>query len=183
MRSGATETESEMTTRKVLILSGVAAVLAAGGIGAALADRPHGGPMGGPFGGPGMGPGMMGARFCEAKEPFAPRIMQRMERTLQPTDAQKADFEALKAAASKAEDQLKAGCPTDAERADATPPGRLNLAEKRMSAGLDALRTIKGPFDALYAKLDDKQRDRMRWAQRGWGGMGRWHHDGGDDNR
>lgn len=175
-----------MTTRKVLILSAAAAVLAVGGVGAAFAERPHGGSMGGLLGG---GSGMMGGRFCEAKEALAPRIMQRMERTLQPTDAQKADFEALKAAASKAEIQLKAGCPTDAERADATLPGRLNLAEKRMSAGLEALRTIKVPFDALYAKLDEKQRDSMRWVQRGWGGKGDAKSDGkgegksGGDNR
>ncbi|MFO1151752.1 MAG: Spy/CpxP family protein refolding chaperone [Alsobacter sp.] len=165
-------------TRKVLILSGLAAILAVGGAGLAYAERGHG-----PMGGPGMmGPGMMGPRFCAADEPFAPRILDRMERRIQPTDAQKPEFDALKAAAAKAEQQLKAACPTDAERADMTPPGRLNLAEKRMSAGLEALRTIKGPFDALYAKLDDKQRDRMRWAGRGWGERG-GHGRGWDDGR
>ena len=165
-------------TRKVLILSGVAAILAVGGASYAYAERGHG-----PMGGPGMmGGGMMGARFCAADEPFAPRILDRMERRIQPTDAQKPEFDALKVAAAKAEQQLKAACPTEAERADMTPPGRLNLAEKRMSAGLEALRTIKAPFDALYAKLDDKQRDRMRWAQRGWGehGGGWRGHDWGD---
>jgi hypothetical protein len=167
-------------TRKVLILSGVAAFLAVGGAGFAYAERAHG-PMGGGMMGGGMGPGMMGARFCNANEPIAPRILERMERRIQPTDAQKPDFDALKTAAAKAEEQLKAACPTEAERADMTPPGRLNLAEKRMSAGLEALRTIKGPFDALYAKLDDKQRDRIRWAQAGWGE--RRHGHGWDDGR
>jgi hypothetical protein len=166
-------------TRKVLILSGVAAILALGGAGAAFAERGHG-PMG-PGGGM-MGPGMMGPRFCAATEPLAPRILERMERRIQPTDAQKAEFDALKTAAAKAEEQLKAGCPTEAERTDMTPPGRLNLAEKRMSAGLEALRTIKGPFDAFYAKLDDKQRDRIRWAQRGWGERG-GHGRGWDEGR
>jgi hypothetical protein len=165
--------------RKILITSGVLAVLALGG-GAAFAQRGHGPGM--------MGPGMMmGDRLCNAKEPLAPRLIDRMSKTLQPTDAQKADFDALASAVTKAEGDLKAACPTDAERADQTPPGRLNLAEKRMSAGLAALRTVKDPFNALYAKLDDKQRDRIRWSGHGWGGgheggpMGWWH--GGDRPR
>ncbi len=72
---------------------------------------------------------------------------------------------------TKAEQTLKASCPTEAERADRAPPARLALAEKRMTAGLEALKTVRGPFDTLYAKLDDKQRDALRWSGRGdWGG-------------
>lgn len=177
-----------MITRKAMMLSGFAALLALGGAGAAFAERPHdGGPMG-----RGMGPGpMMGERFCQAKDPLAPRLIDRISRTVQPTDAQKPDFDALSAAITKAEGDLKAACPTDAERADMTPPGRLNLAEKRMSAMLAALRTVKDPFDALYAKLDDKQKDRIRWSGRGFaglgggGGWGGWRHQepGGDHGR
>ena len=170
-----------MTTRTKWVMASAALVLVVAGSGAALAARGHGQGMGGPAGmmGPGMmGPGMMGERLCNAKEPLAPRIADRMEKTIQPTETQRADFEALKTAMGKAEGALKAACPTDAERADATPVGRLNLAEKRMSAGLDALRTVKGPFEALYAKLDDAQRDRIRWSQRGAGAMGGWHHRG-----
>jgi hypothetical protein len=29
----------------------------------------------------------------------------------------------------------------------------------------EALKTVRPAFDALYAKLDDKQRDRMRWSR------------------
>lgn len=156
--------------RKILMTSGVLAVLALGGAGAAFAQRAHGpGPMGGPMGPMGA---VMGERFCNAKEPLAPRLVDRISKTVQPTDAQKTEFDALSSALSKAEGDLKAACPTDAERADLTPPGRLNLAEKRMSAALAALRTVKQPFDAFYAKLDDAQRDRIRWAGRGWGEHG-----------
>lgn len=167
-----------MTTRKSWVMAGAALALVVAGSGAALAERGHGpGPMREGMMGPGMmGPGMMGPRFCAAKESIAPRIADRMEKTIQPTEAQRADFDALKAAMTKAEGTLKAACPSDAERADATPVGRLNLAEKRMSAGLEALRTVKAPFETLYAKLDDKQRDRIRWSQRGPGGPGGWHH-------
>ena len=160
-----------MNTRKTLIVGGVAAVLAVAGFGAAYAQRAEWRGPGGPMG-PGMmmhegtfGGGMMAARFCAAKDPIAPRISNRIEKVLQPTDAQKADFEALKTALGKAETDLKAACPTEAELADRTPPGRLNLAEKNLTAMVAALGTIKGPFNALYAKLDDAQRDRIRWAE------------------
>jgi hypothetical protein len=173
-----------MITRKALMLSGFAALLALGGAGAAVAQRAHDGRY--------MGRGaMMGERFCQAKEPLAPRLIDRITRRVQPTDAQKADFDALSAAITKAETDLKAACPTEAERADMTPPGRLNLAEKRMSAMLAALRTVKEPFTTLYAKLDDKQKESIRWRGRDFGMMGGgkewggWRHQGpgGDHGR
>jgi len=163
------------TARKTLIVGSVAAALAVAGFGAAFAQRADGrgagpgGPMGPGMMMPGgmgmMGHGVMAERFCAAKDPFAPRITNGIEKLLQPTDAQKADFDALKTAVAKAETDLKAACPTEAELADRTPPGRLNLAEKHLSAMLAAVGTIKGPFNALYAKLDDAQRDRIRWAE------------------
>jgi hypothetical protein len=180
-----------MSTRKFLILSGVAATIAAAGLGVAVAQqRPDGmgpGRMG--QGGGGMmeggmhgmmGGGRMGGmaqRFCTTKASFAPFVIERIEKTVQPTDAQKPDFEALKTAITKAEADLKAACPSEAELADRTPPGRLNLAEKHMSAGLAAIGTIKGPFNALYAKLDDAQRDRIRWSERRMGERGGHHRD------
>lgn len=168
-------------TRKTLVVAGLAALVAGGGV--ALAQGRHGDGMGhmgmGHMGmGPGMGPGMMGGRmaerFCAAKDPMAPVIATRIETRLKPTDAQRADFDALKAAMGRAEQTLKGACPTEAELADRTPPARLAMAEKRMAAGLEALRTVRAPFDTLYAKLDDKQRDQLRWSGQGgrWGGWG-----------
>lgn len=179
-----------MALGKTVMVAGIAALVAAGGV--ALAQgrggdgmMRMGGPgmeghgMGGPGMGGGMGPGMMGGRMgerlCAAKDPIAPLIATRLETRLKPSDGQRADFDALKSAMAKAEQTLKAACPTEAERSDRTPPARLALAEKRMTAGLEALKTVRGPFDTLYAKLDDKQRDTLRWSGRGdWGG-GRDH--------
>ncbi|MCP8940791.1 Spy/CpxP family protein refolding chaperone [Alsobacter sp. SYSU M60028] len=162
-------------SRNTAIALALAATVSAGGY--ALAQgRMNDGPMGhdGMMGGRHMavGPMMMGSRLCEAKESVVPRVSARFESRLKLTDDQKAAFEALKTAMTKAESDLKAACPTDAELADRTPPARLALAEKRMAAGLDALRTVKEPFNALYAKLTDKQRDQLRWMDRGpgWGG-------------
>lgn len=173
-----------MAVGKTVIVAGIAALVAAGGV--ALAQGPHGDGMmrmGHGMGrdggmGPGMMGGRMGERLCAAKDPMAPMIATRLETRLKPTDAQRADFDALKAAMAKAEQTLKAACPTDAERADRTPPARLAMAEKRMTAGLEALKTVRGPFDTLYAKLDDKQRDNLRWSGGGgWGGgWGGGHH-------
>jgi hypothetical protein len=176
------------STRNKAIMGGVAALVLAGGLTAAAAQGMGHGWGGHGWGGHGgrMG-GMMGERFCASTDPMAPRIAGKLEATLKPTDAQKADFETLRKAMGDAEGKLKAGCPTAAERADRTPPGRLAVAEKRMSAGLDALRTVRPAFDALYAKLDDKQRDSMRWMRPGpmFGEEGPgWRHGmGGSDDR
>jgi hypothetical protein len=165
-----------MATHRTTWLAAAALVVTAG-IGAAYAQAGPGGPGGpGRMGGGGMMEhrGMHGpmGRLCRDQESMVPQITARLETTLKPTDAQKADFDALKAAMTKAETSLKAACPTPAELADNTPPARLALAEKHMAAGLEAIRTVRPPFDSLYAKLDDKQRDRMRWMRGPLGMMG-----------
>jgi hypothetical protein len=151
---------------KTVWMTGAAIAVAIGAT-AALAHDSDGWGRGERAPGHGMmdsfGPHYMGRRFCEAKDSFAPRIMARLETSIRPTDTQKSDFDQLKAAASKAEDIMKAACPSESELADRSPPARLALAEKRMTAALEALKTIQTPFDSLYAKLDDKQRDRLRW--------------------
>ncbi len=167
-------------SRKTIIAGGLAGMVVLGG-GFALAQgaRMHDGRMGGGMGA-GMGPGMMmGARLCGAKESIVPRMTSRLETSLKLTDSQKPDFEALKSALAKGEATVKAACPTDAERADRTPPARLAMAEKMMAAGLDAIRTVKEPFNALYAKLSDQQRDSLRWMSRDGGGMGYGDHHRG----
>lgn len=141
----------------------------------------RGGRMGGAEGGMMGMPMMGGGRICQSNESMVPRMTTRLERSVTLTDAQKPDFEALKAAMAKAEATLKAACPTEADRNDRTPTGRLALAEKRMTAGLEAIRTVRPAFDAFYAKLDDKQRDQLRWAGAGMPGDrgergGRHHH-------
>lgn len=191
-------TSSKGTDRKVILAAGLAALLAAGGVAyaaefrggegafhrdaamnASVHDAMHrdgrdGGGRGGMMGG-GMGmPMMMGGRLCNSNESMVPRMTQRLERSVTLTDAQKPDLENLKQAMTRAEATLKAACPTEAERNDRTPTGRLALAEKRMSAGLEAIRTVRPAFDTFYAKLDEKQRDQLRWASRGMGdGRGR----------
>ena len=111
-----------------------------------------------------MGGMMMGRRFCDSKEAMAPRMLGRLESTIKPTDAQKPEMEALRAAATKAESIMRAACPAAGDD-DRSPPARLAQIEKSASAMAEAIKTVRPAFDALYAKLDDKQRDRIRWSR------------------
>lgn len=111
-----------------------------------------------------MGGMMMGRRFCDSKEAMAPRMLGRLESTIKPTDAQKPEMEALRAAATKAESIMRAACPAAGDD-DRSPPARLAQMEKSASAMAEAIKTVRPAFDALYAKLDDKQRDRIRWSR------------------
>lgn len=102
------------------------------------------------------------------------RMLDRLERVTQPTEAQRPLFEKLAEAAAKARDVARAGCPT--ERA-VTPPGRLAAAEKRLDAMLNAVRTVRPAMDEYYASLNEEQKARLyiasarpAWRQRmeGW---------------
>ena len=153
----------------------------AGSTGLAMAQQPPP-PDGGPKRGEAMrGEGMRGEgmrgdgmrghgmamMMCADSNEMSAHFVKRFENTVQPKPEQKADFDTLKAAVGKADQIFKAACPTEAERADQTPVGRLARMEKTAQATVDAMKLVRPPFEALYAKLDDKQRDRLRWAQHG----------------
>jgi hypothetical protein len=108
-----------------------------------------------------MGP--MG-EMCDAKDPMGPKLLDRLQRSVKLTDAQKPEFEALKTALASAEATIKATCPVDPAAIDHTPPGMLAGMEQHLSAMLGAVKSVRPAFDALYAKLDDKQRDALRWS-------------------
>jgi hypothetical protein len=148
----------------------------AGSASLALAQQPPQ-PDGGPKRGEGMkGEGMRGEgmrgngmpmMMCADGNEMSMHFLRRFENTIQPKPEQKADLEALKAAVAKGDQIFKSACPTEAERADRTPTGHLARMEKTAQATVDVMKLVRPPFEALYAKLDDKQRDRLRWAQHG----------------
>ena len=142
-----------MKIGKKLLLAGAVSILVAGGGAFAYAkSNSHFGKMEG------------GTHFCEMKGPFSNHMVEKLERAIKPTDAQKPELEALKAALTKAQDSMKASCAKDGETPDLSPPGQLAAMENHLSTMLDAVKTIRPAADALYAKLDDKQRDALRWA-------------------
>ena len=85
-----------MKRNRKWMLAGAALVIAGSG---ALADYAMpGGPRHDPF-------GPMG-RICEAKDPMGQRLIDHLQRTVKPTDAQKPELDALKAALTKAQDTM-----------------------------------------------------------------------------
>jgi hypothetical protein len=137
----------------------------------------------GPGWGPGMmmGPGMMARGMGAACNPggagFVQWRMERIERAIKPTEAQKSALNELRSASAKAAEAVAAACPTDFPK---TSSDRLAFMEKRAEAMLQAIRTVRPAFDALYATLSDTQKsslDAFGAGRRGWGGHGwgwRW---------
>lgn len=104
--------------------------------------------------------GMMGRpMFAGACGPAGGRMaglmLMHLERLAAPTEAQRPAFDKLKAAAEKAHEIAQAGCPT--ERA-ITPSGRLAAAEKRLTALLEAVRTVRPALDEFFAQLSEEQK-------------------------
>jgi LTXXQ motif family protein len=81
-----------------------------------------------------------------------------IEQTLQLSGDQKAKLDDLKNAADQAIAALKASCPSQVA---VSPVSRLQTVEARLSAMLDALKTVSGPMDALYESLSDDQKLRF----------------------
>jgi LTXXQ motif family protein len=133
--------------------------------------------------GPGMGPGIgqdrgqPGRRGADANDPditgprgeagicqerltrMAQFRLQRIERLVRPSDAQRPAFEDLKSASAKALDIARAACPMETPL---TPTGRLELAEKRTEARLAAIKLMRPPLEAFYKLLSDEQK--VRWS-------------------
>ncbi|MEX2033630.1 MAG: Spy/CpxP family protein refolding chaperone [Xanthobacteraceae bacterium] len=111
-------------------------------------------------GGPGWGPGMMDrgmmGRMCgPSAAGFAEWRMDRLERVIKPTEAQRAKFDEFKTASAKATEIMRAACPTEIPL---TMTGRMAMMEKRSEAMLQAIKTVRPTLDALYATLNDEQK-------------------------
>lgn len=136
-------------------------------------DEGRGPGWGGPgWGGPGHGAwghmrghhrhGMMGCGPQSGR--FVERMLRRLERVTQPTDAQRGAFDKLKQAADQARQKVQESCPTERP---VTPPSRLALVEKRLAAMLDAVRTIRPAMDEYWGALSEEQKARF-YAAQGW---------------
>jgi hypothetical protein len=128
--------------------------------------------------GPGMmmGPGMMGwdgdgsAGMCNPRAAgLAEWRMERIERLVKPTEAQRPALDGLHTASTKAAELISAACPHDFP---ASAPARLEAMEKRMDTMLQAIKIVRPAFDAFYVTLTEDQKARLNTAgPRGWG----WH--------
>ena len=121
-----------------------------------------------------MGPGMMGmggmGGMCDPRGAgLAEWRMERIERLVNPNDAQRAALDNLRNASTKAAEIVAAACPREFP---ASATGRLALMEKRLDAMQQAIRTVRPAFDAFYATLNDEQKARVNTSgPRHWG----WH--------
>lgn len=115
------------------------------------------------------------AHFCgPAGGRIGAFMIARIERATQPTAEQQPGLEKLKEAVARASETMRGACTTERP---VTPTGRLAAAEKRLSAMLDAVRTVRPAMDAYYNSLSDEQKARLIMAQphMGRGGMeGGW---------
>jgi hypothetical protein len=81
-----------------------------------------------------------------------------IERTVRPTEAQRASLTALQDAGAKAADMLKTACPA---QEPLTPPARLAAVGQRLDTLLQAVKTVSAPLNDFYGSLDDEQRARF----------------------
>ena len=88
----------------------------------------------------------------------ASSVADRIEQTIQPTDAQRAKLADLRTALQRGFEYLDRACP--AERPQ-TPVARLDAMEDRIWAGRQALLVVRAPLEALYASLTDEQKARL----------------------
>lgn len=123
-----------------------------------------------------MGPGMMGGSgmgaMCDPRGAgLAEWRMERIERLISPTEAQRAALDDLRTASAKAAEIVAAACPREFP---ASATARLELMEKRLDAMQQAIKTVRPAFDAFYATLNEEQKARINtsgprhWGWRGW---------------
>jgi LTXXQ motif family protein len=122
-----------------------------------------------------MGPGMMGGSgmgaMCDPRGAgLAEWRMERIERLITPTDAQRAALNDLRTASTKAAEIVTTACPREFP---ASATARLELMEKRLDAMQQAIKVVRPAFDAFYATLNDEQKARINTSgPRHWGGRG-----------
>jgi LTXXQ motif family protein len=81
-----------------------------------------------------------------------------IEQALSLDDAQRAKFNGLKAASQRAIQYLNESCP---KHEAASPTGRAESQQRRLSAMLEAVRTVEPALDDFYATLSDEQKARL----------------------
>jgi LTXXQ motif family protein len=160
-----------MNRKSKFVIAGLGAVALAAGATFAAAQ----------FGGGWRGHGMRHrglsfdiATFC-GDDSRVDRMLTRFEEQVKPTEGQKASFDEFKAAAKTAADKVKAACPIESPR---NVPEQFGMAEKRLEAALDAVRTVRPAADKLYANLSDEQKAAMNGMRVGRGRDGDRSSDG-----
>ena len=81
-----------------------------------------------------------------------------IKQAIRPTADQSAILDELNVASVKANDAIKESCPT---AIPLTPIARLDTAEKRLQAMVDAIQIVRPPLERLYDSLNPEQKQRF----------------------
>ena len=96
------------------------------------------------------------AALCGEQEGDVAKLpVQRIEQVVEPNAQQQAAFDALKKVSEDAADQLQASCPAQMPQ---TPVARLDAVQTRLSAMVEAIKTIRPALENFYASLSDEQK-------------------------
>jgi len=99
------------------------------------------------------------AQTCGAAQPGATQWpTAEIDRTVRPTEAQRASLVTLEDDIAQAADMLKASCQPDNSL---TPPARLAAVGKRLDSMLQAVKTVRSGLDGFYGALSDEQKARF----------------------
>jgi hypothetical protein len=102
--------------------------------------------------------GTLGGLCQQQTGEFTLLPVQRIEDTVKPTEQQKAAFDDLKSASTKAATDLDTSCPADMPE---TLTARLDAVAKRLDALADAVNTVKPALTDFYNTLTDEQKARF----------------------
>jgi hypothetical protein len=105
------------------------------------------------------GPATRAAEVCSNKaSELTQWPIERISQVVQPTEAQRAALDELKAESDKAIDLLKGACPNDLP---SVPTGRLAAMQTRLETMLAAVKTVHPALDRFYQSLSDEQKARF----------------------
>ena len=99
------------------------------------------------------------AKSCEESKPGLSTLpIEKIADVVKPTNDQQAGLKKLQDATTKAVSVLQAACPEDVPL---TPPGRLAAMETRLTAMVEAAKTVKPALESFYASLNSEQKARF----------------------
>jgi LTXXQ motif family protein len=97
----------------------------------------------------------MTAACSQGAGSFIDLPVQRIEQVVQPTAQQQSAFNDLKTATQKAGDQLQSSCPTAVPK---SPVARVDTVATRLTAMVDAIKSVRPDLQNFYASLSDDQK-------------------------
>ncbi|MGP0093164.1 MAG: Spy/CpxP family protein refolding chaperone [Xanthobacteraceae bacterium] len=97
-------------------------------------------------------------RLCGPQRDIPAFPVSQIDKAVQPDRQQRADLDALRDAANKADEIIQAACPA---QLPLTPPGRLDAVRNRLQAMLHGVETVRPPLQRFYASLSDQQKARF----------------------